>query len=56
MLRHSLKREDAALAVEHAVETVLVKGLRTRDIARDAGQTVVGTAEMGKTIANAVRV
>ncbi len=55
MLRHSLKREDAALAVEQAVESVLATGLRTRDIAREPGQTVVGTTEMGKAIADAVR-
>ena len=54
MLRHSLKREDAAIAIEQAVERVLAKGLRTRDIAREAGQTVVGTAEMGKAIAAAI--
>ena len=55
MLRHSLKREDAALAVEQAVESVLATGLRTRDIAREPGQTVVGTTEMGRAIADAVR-
>jgi 3-isopropylmalate dehydrogenase len=55
MLRHSLKREDAALAVEQAVESVLATGLRTRDIAREPGQTVVGTTGMGRAIADAVR-
>lgn len=54
MLRHSLNREDAATALEKAVETVLANGLRTRDIVRDASQTVVGTAEMGAAIARAV--
>jgi len=50
MLRHSLQRDDAATALEKAVEAVLAKGLRTRDIAREQGQTVVGTAEMGAAI------
>jgi 3-isopropylmalate dehydrogenase len=54
MLRHSLERDDAAMAIEHAVDLVLATGLRTRDIARDPGQTVVGTAGMGDAIVNAV--
>jgi len=54
MLRHSLEREDAATAIEQAVERVLATGLRTRDIARDPGQTVVGTAGMGDAILSAV--
>ena len=54
MLRHSLSREDAATGVEKAVATVLGRGLRTSDIAREAGQTVVGTVEMGNAIAAAV--
>ena len=54
MLRHSLERDDAAVAIEQAVERVLATGLRTRDIARDPGQTVVGTAGMGDAIVSAV--
>lgn len=54
MLRHSLKHHEAATAVEKAVDTVLAGGLRTRDIARDPAHKVVGTAEMGGAIANAV--
>ncbi len=54
MLRHSLERDDAATAIEQAVERVLATGLRTRDIARDPGQTVVGTAGMGDAIVSAV--
>ncbi len=54
MLRHSLERDDAAAAIEQAVERVLATGLRTRDIARDPGQTVVGTAGMGDAIVSAV--
>ncbi|MEI6788579.1 MAG: 3-isopropylmalate dehydrogenase [bacterium] len=56
MLRHSLERDDAAVAIEQAVERVLATGLRTRDIARDPGQTVVGTAGMGDAIVSAVLV
>ena len=54
LLRHSLKREDAAKALEQAVEAVMAKGFRTRDIAHGTGQTIVGTAEMGAAITEAV--
>ena len=54
MLRHSLGRHDAATAIEKAVDKVLAAGLRTRDIAHDPGQKVIGTAEMGNAIATAV--
>ena len=53
MLRHSLGHEEAAAAVERAVEVVLAGGLRTRDIA-SAPHDVVGTVEMGDAIALAV--
>jgi 3-isopropylmalate dehydrogenase len=53
MLRYSLGRPDAAGAVERAVEAVLAAGYRTPDIAAP-GTTVVGTAEMGKRIADAL--
>ena len=54
LLRHSLKHEEAARAVESAVEQALATGLRTRDI---AGKTekAVGTAAMGNAIAEAVK-
>jgi 3-isopropylmalate dehydrogenase len=52
MLRHSLHRDDAAKAVEKAVEDVLAQGVRTRDITTDHAQTVAGTAEMGTAIAD----
>ena len=53
LLRHSIKHEEAARAVESAVEQVLAAGLRTRDI---AGKTdnVVGTAAMGNAIVQSV--
>lgn len=53
LLRHSLRREDAADAVEAAVDRVLAQGLRTRDIAGPSAQ-VVGTAAMGDAIAREI--
>ena len=47
MLRHSLGMEDAAAAVESAMDRVLERGLRTPDLASGrAEETQVGTAEM----------
>jgi 3-isopropylmalate dehydrogenase len=47
MLRHSLGMEDAAAAVESAVDRVLERGLRTPDLARGGSEeTSVGTEEM----------
>ena len=55
MLRHSFGREDAAAAVEAAVEQTLQEGFRTQDIAGDGqGVRVVQTAEMGRLIAERV--
>jgi 3-isopropylmalate dehydrogenase len=54
LLRHSLHRDDAAKAIEQAVETVLARGIRTRDITTSPSQTVAGTAEMGTAIADAI--
>jgi 3-isopropylmalate dehydrogenase len=45
LLRHSLKLETEAVAIEKAVDRVLAKGHRTADLA--AGGTSVGTVEMG---------
>ncbi len=53
LLRHSLRHEEAAAAVETAVEQVLADGLRTRDIARES-DTTVGTAAMGDAIARVI--
>jgi 3-isopropylmalate dehydrogenase len=53
LLRHSLRQEEAAEAIEAAVDRVLADGLRTRDIASLADR-VVGTAAMGDAIAAAV--
>jgi 3-isopropylmalate dehydrogenase len=47
MLRHSLEMEDAATAVESAIERVLDRGLRTADLwTGRPGESKVGTGEM----------
>ena len=56
MLRFSCGHEDAALAVESAVRSVIAKGLRTADInavdaTRPSDTKLVGTSEMGDAIA-----
>ena len=45
LLRHSLKLEAEAVAIEQAVDRVLAKGHRTADLA--AGGASIGTTEMG---------
>jgi 3-isopropylmalate dehydrogenase len=54
LLRHSLKEEQAAAAVESAVESALCQGLRTGDIA-SASEPVIGTAAMGDAIVQAIQ-
>ena len=44
LLRHSLRLETEAQAIETAVKDVLASGARTRDIAR--GGASIGTVEM----------
>jgi len=53
LLRHSLKQEEAAAAVEKAVEKALADGLRTGDIAGPTDKPV-GTSVMGNAIAEAI--
>lgn len=53
MLRFALGREDAAVAIETAVQKVIQDGLRTGDIYSE-GTRKVGTAEMGTAIAAAI--
>lgn len=53
LLRHALGLEMEAAAIEHAIETVLRCGLRTRDLA-GAAQPAVGTMEMATAVASAV--
>jgi 3-isopropylmalate dehydrogenase len=51
MLRHSLDMEEAASAVESAVDRVLERGFRTPDLASgQAGETQVGTAAMTQAV------
>ena len=52
MLRHALKQNDEADAIENAVRDVLASGVRTADIA--AGTASVGTVEMGDCVINAI--
>ena len=58
LLRHSLKLEKAALAVEAAVAAVLDRGLRCADIAGQgsgaAKEKVVGSVAMGAAVVEAV--
>jgi len=53
MLRYSAGREDAALAIESAVQRVIRSGFRTKDIHTE-GTQLVGTTEMGRAIVEAL--
>lgn len=53
MLRHSFNREQDAQRIEHAVRSVVGRGLRTADI-MDTDSRLVGTKEMGDAIAAAI--
>lgn len=53
MLRYTFNENALASLVESAVSKVLDDGLRTADINDDSGK-LVGTAEMGKAVANAL--
>jgi 3-isopropylmalate dehydrogenase len=53
LLRHSLKLDTEARAIEDAVQAALAKGYRTKDIL-EAGATLVGTKEMGDRIAERI--
>ncbi|MEJ0088376.1 MAG: isocitrate/isopropylmalate family dehydrogenase [Limisphaerales bacterium] len=56
LLRHSFGLNDAAAAIERAVQHAIESGHRTGDIfsANEAGAKRVGTREMGDVIATAV--
>ncbi len=54
LLRHSFGEEEAARAVEDAVDAALDAGLRTRDIAA-SDASAVGTAEMGDAVCRQLR-
>jgi 3-isopropylmalate dehydrogenase len=49
MLRYSFKENEAAAAIEKAVEETLTAGIRTADLARP-GEKSVSTTEMGRAI------
>ncbi len=49
MLRHGLDRADDATRIETAVDAVLVRGLRTPDLAGE-GETAVGTNEVTEAV------
>ena len=53
MLRHSFRQQEAAAAMETAVEQVLASGLRTADMAGPSDK-IVRTAAMGDAIAAAI--
>jgi 3-isopropylmalate dehydrogenase len=53
MLRYSLAQPEAAARIEAAVQHVLASGHRTADIA-SAGETVIGTHEMGDAVVHAL--
>jgi 3-isopropylmalate dehydrogenase len=55
MLRLSLERPDAALAVEAAVKRCLAAGLRTADLGRDPADQRVGTAAFGDAVIEQLR-
>ncbi len=52
LLRYSLDAEDAAQAIERAINKALEEGIRTSDLARDASAT--STEEMGDIVARYV--
>ncbi|MBM2810165.1 MAG: 3-isopropylmalate dehydrogenase [Chloroflexi bacterium] len=53
LLRYSLGLEAAARTVEHAVDTVIDRGLRTADIA--GGSKFVGTVEMADAVISVIK-
>jgi 3-isopropylmalate dehydrogenase len=53
LLRHALALHAEADVVEHAIETVLRGGLRTRDLVA-GGSPAIGTKEMAAAIAAAI--
>ena len=53
MLRYTFKNEMAAVSIEKAVDEVLERGYRTKDIYKD-GDILTTTSEMGDLIANMI--
>ena len=54
LLRHSLRHEPAAAAIEAAVGQVLAEGYRTPDIRQHGAELPVGTRQMGDLVAERV--
>jgi 3-isopropylmalate dehydrogenase len=54
IMRYTAKREDLALIIEDAIESVLEKGFRTVDIARGNGIKRVSTNEIGDLVSENV--
>ncbi len=54
MFHYSFERQDIALAIEQAVQSVLAKGLRTADISQ-SGTTTLSTMEMGQAVLEALQ-
>src|ERR1700691_6035112 len=55
LLRHSFQLDEEATCIENAVSAVLNQGSRTSDLV-PAGQHSVSTSEMGRRVAEAVRI
>jgi len=55
MMRYTFGLSEEADAVEAAIEAVLESGARTEDVASDPSHERVGTAELGRRVAAAVR-
>lgn len=49
LLRYGMKRNDAATALEEAIDRVIAAGIRTGDIAAE-GEEAVGTAAIGEAV------
>ena len=49
MMRYTFEKEEIALSIEKAVESVLAEGKRTQDIAKE-NETILGTREMGREV------
>ncbi|MCL2545612.1 MAG: 3-isopropylmalate dehydrogenase [Oscillospiraceae bacterium] len=54
MLRYTFDLQDEANVIERAVQSVLQAGYRTGDLRPTATQTLVGTEEVGRLVADAV--
>jgi 3-isopropylmalate dehydrogenase len=54
LLRHSMKREKEARAIEQAITQVLGAGYRTADLKRGSSERLTGTEEMGRLVLEAI--